>query len=236
MSTPHINARKNDVADIVIMSGDPVRAKYISDHYLKNVIEINNLRLMFGFTGYYKNRRISVMSHGMGIPSCAIYITELITEYNVKNIIRVGTCGAIRNDVNLRDIVIGMGASTDSKFNRLRFNDNDFSAIADFTLLYNIAESARKLDIKINIGNLFTTDCFYSQDKQILDVLDRYGFWGIEMETAGIYSIAAEYGIKAVSICTITDHLKKKIKIKSKDRESTLDEMIQIALESTLMI
>ena len=236
MSTPHINAKKNDIADIVIMSGDPIRAKYISNRYLKDIIEINSLRLMLGFTGNYKNRRISIMSHGMGIPSCAIYIKELITEYNVKTIIRVGTCGAIQNDIALRDIIVGMGASTDSNFNRLRFHGNDFSAIADFTLLWNIVKSAKKLNIKIAIGNLFTTDCFYLQNNIMLNTLEKYGFLGIEMETAGIYSLSAEYRVKAISLCTVTDHLKNMVNIKPKDRESTLDEMIQIALESTLLL
>jgi len=236
MSTPHINAKKNDIADIVIMSGDPIRAQYISTRYLKHSIEINKLRLMLGFTGNYKNRRISVMSHGMGIPSCAIYIKELITEYNVKSIIRVGTCGALRNDVQLRDIIVGMGASTDSKFNRSRFNDNDFAAIADFSLLSNVVESSKKLNVSIRIGHLFTTDFFYSQDKSMLNILEKYGFLGVEMETAGIYSLATEYGIKAISICTVTDHIKKNIKMNPKDRESTLDQMIQIALESTLTL
>ncbi|HMI76832.1 MAG TPA: purine-nucleoside phosphorylase [Buchnera sp. (in: enterobacteria)] len=236
MSTPHINAKKNDISDIVIMSGDPIRVKYISERYLKNIIKINSLRLMLGFTGNYKNRRISIMSHGMGIPSCAIYIKELITEYNVKNIIRVGTCGTIRNDVELRDIIVGMGASTDSNFNRLRFNGNDFSAIASFKLLLNIVKSAKKLNIKISVGNLFTTDCFYSQDKKMVNILEKYGFLGVEMETAGIYSLAAEHRIEAISICTVTDHLKHAMNVKPKDRESTLDEMIQIALESTLLL
>ncbi|WP_046025165.1 purine-nucleoside phosphorylase, partial [Morganella morganii] len=142
MATPHINAERGDFADVVLMPGDPLRAKYIAENFLEDIKQVNNVRGMLGFTGTYKGRRISVMGHGMGIPSCSIYAKELITEFDVKTIIRVGSCGAISRDVKLRDVVIGMGASTDSKVNRLRFKDNDFAAIADFGLVRNAVEAA----------------------------------------------------------------------------------------------
>ncbi|WP_343192122.1 purine-nucleoside phosphorylase [Buchnera aphidicola (Formosaphis micheliae)] len=235
MTTPHINAKYGDFSDIVIMSGDPMRAKYIADRYLTNIVEVNNVRAMFGFTGEYKQNRISVMGHGIGIPSCSIYIKELITEYHVKKIIRIGTCGAIRRDINVSDIVVGMGACTDSKTNRIRFRDNDFAAIADFNLLNNIVKVSKRLDIKISIGNFFTTDLFYSYNSELLDIIEKYGIIGIEMETAGLYALSAEYKVQSVSICTVTDHFKKEEKLTSEERQFTLDNMINIALESTLL-
>ncbi|MCW5196436.1 purine-nucleoside phosphorylase [Buchnera aphidicola (Pemphigus obesinymphae)] len=235
MVTPHIDAKVGDFSDVVIMSGDPIRAKYIADNYLKNVTKVNNVRSMFGYTGTYKNKKISIMSHGIGIPSCSIYVKELITEYLVKRIIRVGTCGAIIENMELHDIVVGMGACTDSKVNRLNFKDNDFAAICSFSMLFNIVKVAKKLNVKINIGNLFTTDLFYSDDQEILDVIEKYGILGIEMETAGLYALAAKYKIEAISICTVTDHIKKLTKISSEDRQSSLDSMIRLALESTLL-
>ena len=137
MATPHINAEMGDFADVVLMPGDPLRAKYIAETFLQDVRQVNNVRGMLGFTGTYKGRKISVMGHGMGIPSCSIYAKELITDFGVKVIIRVGSCGAVLPDVELRDVVIGMGACTDSKVNRLRFKDQDFAAIADFELVQN---------------------------------------------------------------------------------------------------
>ena len=136
MATPHLSAKPGDIADIVLLPGDPLRAKYIAETFLENVEQVCDVRNMFGFTGTYKGRRISVMGHGMGIPSCSIYAKELITDYGVKTLIRVGSCGAVREDVKLRDVVIGMGACTDSKVNRLRFKDHDFAAIADIHAIY----------------------------------------------------------------------------------------------------
>ena len=160
MATPHINAERGDFADVVLMPGDPLRAKYIAENFLEDIKQVNNVRGMLGFTGTYKGRRISVMGHGMGIPSCSIYAKELITEFDVKTIIRVGSCGAISRDVKLRDVVIGMGASTDSKVNRLRFEDNDFAAIADFGLVRNAVKAAETAGIPARVGNIFSTDLF----------------------------------------------------------------------------
>jgi purine-nucleoside phosphorylase len=235
MVTPHMNAKMGDFSDIVIMPGDPIRAQYIADNYLKNVIKVNDIRSMFGFTGIYKNRIISIMSHGIGIPSCSIYVKELITEYGVKKIIRVGTCGAVIEDIELRDIVVAMGACTDSKVNRLNFQGNDFSAIASFSMLMNTVRAAKRLDLKVNVGNLFTTDLFYSDNKSVLDIIEKYGILGIEMETAGLYALAARYNIQAISICTVTDHIKKLTRITAEERQSTLDNMINLALESIIL-
>ncbi|QCI20080.1 MAG: purine-nucleoside phosphorylase [Buchnera aphidicola (Brevicoryne brassicae)] len=234
MSTPHINSKKNDFSDIVLMPGDPLRAKYIAENYLNNYRQINNTRLMLAYTGLYKNKRVSVMSHGIGIPSASLYVRELIIEYNVKKIIRIGTCGAVREDVKLRDIVIGMGACTDSKINRIKFNDHDFSAIADFDMICKTVDIAKQLNIDVRVGNFFTTDSFYNNDEEMLKILKKYNILGVDMETAGIYGVASELKIKALSICTVSDHIIKKESIPSQDRESSFNDMINIALESIL--
>lgn len=235
MPTPHIDSKKDDFSDVVIMPGDPVRAKHIAENYLNNSIQINSTRLMLAYTGYYKNKKISVMSHGIGIPSASLYSRELIVEYNVKKIIRVGSCGAVRSDIKLRDIVIGMGASTDSKVNRIKFNNHDFAAIADFDMICNAIKVANKMNIKVYVGNFFTTDSFYNNDKNIIDILNKYNIIGIDMETSGIYSVASELKATALSICTVSDHITNEERISSKDRESSFNDMITIALESALL-
>ncbi|QCO71080.1 purine-nucleoside phosphorylase [Buchnera aphidicola] len=234
MSTPHINSKKNDFSDVVLMPGDPVRAKYIAEKYLNDYIQINNTRLMLAYTGFYKNRKISIMSHGIGIPSASLYTRELIVEFNVKKILRIGTCGAVRDDIKLRDIVISMGASTDSKVNRIGFNNHDFSAIADFDMIYNIVSVAKKMKTKISIGNFFTTDSFYNDDDKMLKILKKYNIIGVDMETAGIYGVASKLKAQALSICTVSDHIVKKEFLSSTERESSFNDMIELALESVL--
>lgn len=232
----HINSKKNNFSDIVLMPGDPLRAKYIAENYLDNFIEINNTRLMLGYTGYYKDKKISIMSHGIGIPSALIYTRELIKEYNVKKIIRIGTCGTVQKDIQLRDIVISMGASTDSKINRIRFNNHDFSAIADFKMIFHVFLTAKKMNLKVRIGNFFTTDTFYDNDPNMLKILEKYNIIGIDMETTAIYSIASEFKVQALSICTVSDHLITKEAISVKDRESSFNEMIKLSLETVLLV
>lgn len=235
MATPHINAEKGDFADVVLMPGDPLRAKYIAETFLENAREVNNVRGMLGYTGRYQGRAISVMGHGMGIPSCSIYTKELITEYDVKTLIRVGSCGAVREDVKLYDVVIGMGACTDSKVNRLRFKDHDFAAIADFSLVCNAVDAAQDKGITVRVGNLFSADLFYTPDPQMFDVMEKYGILGVEMEAAGIYGVAAEFGAKALAICTVSDHIRTGEQTTSHERQTAFNDMITIALESVLL-
>lgn len=233
--TPHINAPAGAFADVVLMPGDPLRAKYIAETFLGNAEQVTNVRNMLGYTGTYKGRRISVMGHGMGIPSCSIYAKELITEYGVKKIIRVGSCGAVRQDVHIRDVVIGLGACTDSKVNRIRFKDNDFAAIADFDMTQAAVQAAKNKGVTVRVGNLFSADLFYTPDVQMFDVMEKYGILGVEMEAAGIYGVAAEFGAKALSICTVSDHIRTGEKISAEERQTTFNEMIEIALESVLL-
>ena len=181
MTTPHINAAPGDFADTVLMPGDPLRARYIAETYLDDVREVNTVRNMLGYTGLYQGRKISVMGHGMGIPSVSIYAKELITDYGVNTIIRVGSCGAVRDDVKLRDVVIGMGACTDSKVNRMRFNDHDFAAIADFDLTRHAVAAAGEQNVPVKVGNLFSADLFYNPQTDMAERLKRYGILGVEM-------------------------------------------------------
>ncbi|MCO6536514.1 MAG: purine-nucleoside phosphorylase [Gilliamella sp.] len=235
MSTPHINAVDNAFAKTVLMPGDPLRAKFIAETFLENATEVTNVRSMLGFTGYYKDKKVSVMGHGMGIPSCSIYTTELIKFYGVENIIRIGSCGAISPNVNLGDVIVGLGACTDSKVNRLRFKDHDFAAIADFDLTCNAVNAAKKLGVNVKVGNLFSADLFYSVEPDMFDVMEKYNILGVEMEAAGIYGVAAEYGAKALAICTVSDHIRKGEAMSAEQRQLGFKEMITVALESVLL-
>ncbi|MBB1313990.1 MULTISPECIES: purine-nucleoside phosphorylase [Aliivibrio] len=235
MATPHINAEMGDFADVVLMPGDPIRAKYIAETFLDDVVQVCDVRNMFGYTGTYKGRKISVMGHGMGIPSCSIYMTELVKDFGVKKVIRVGSCGAVNEDIKVRDVVIGMGACTDSKVNRIRFKDHDFAAIADYEMVRNAELAAQARGIKVKVGNLFSAELFYTPDPSMFDLMDKYGIVGVEMEAAGMYGVAAEYGAKALAICTVSDHIKTGEQTTSDERATTFDEMMLIALDSVLL-
>ena len=230
--TPHINAKAGDFANTVIMPGDPLRAKYIAEKYLDDAVLVTDVRNILGYTGYYKGQRLSVMAHGMGIPSASIYTTELITEYGVENIIRVGSCGAISENVNLRDIIVAIGASTDSNVNRQRFAGFDLCVHADFSLLTNVVNASNELGTNIQVGNVFTSDFFYMPNKEVVETLKKYRILGVEMEIAGIYGVAAEYGANAVAICTVSDHIVKGTSLSAEQRQSSFDEMITLALTS----
>lgn len=234
MATPHINAAPGDFADTVLMPGDPLRAKYIADTYLEDVRQVNTVRNMYGYTGTYRGRALSVMGHGMGIPSVSIYAKELITDYGVKRLIRVGSCGAVRDDMAVRDLVIGLGACTDSGVNRARFAGMDFAAIADFDLSRALVEAAGELGVVTRVGNLFSADLFYDPRPDTAELLKRYGIVGVEMEAAGLYGVAAEFGARAATICTVSDHILKGDSLDSTARERTFDDMMRVALDAVL--
>jgi purine-nucleoside phosphorylase len=236
MATPHINAVPGAFAETMLFPGDPLRAKYIAETFLENVEQVTDVRNMLGFTGTYKGTRISVMGSGMGIPSCSIYAHELITEYGVKNLIRVGTCGAISADVKVRDVIIGMGACTDSKVNRLRFKDNDFAAIADYSLLSAVVDSAKTHGTKIRVGNVFSADLFYTPDPQMFDVMEKMGILGVEMEAAGLYGVAHELGAKALCVVTVSDHIRTGEKTTAEERQTTFNDMIIMTLDAALTL
>ena len=234
MATPHIEAGPNDFAKTVLLPGDPLRAKFIADNFLDNAKCVTSVRNMFGYTGTYKGQPISVMGSGMGIPSVSIYATELYKDYGVENIIRIGSCGAVRDDIKVRDIIVGMAASTDSNVNRMRMNQCDFAATANFGLLQKVANTADKLNQKIQVGNIFTADLFYTPQPEMFALMEKYGILAVEMEAAGLYGVAAEYGKKALCVLTVSDHIKTGESMPSDERETTFKEMMKLTLESVL--
>ncbi len=233
--TPHINAEAGAFAKTVLFPGDPLRAKFIAETFLEDVKQVTDVRNMFGFTGTYKGKKVSVMGSGMGIPSCSIYATELITEYGVENIIRVGTCGAVSPDVKVLDVIIGMGASTDSAVNRTRFKGYDFAAIADYGLLRKAVESAEAKEISVKVGNIYSADLFYTPEPDMFDLMEKYNILGVDMEAAGLYGVAAEFGPKALTILTVSDHIRTGEKTSAEERQTSFKEMILVALDSLLI-
>jgi len=234
MATKHMNAAPGDFADTVLMPGDPLRAKYIAETYLTNAEQVTNVRNVLGFTGEYKGRAVSVMAHGMGIPSASIYCTELIAEYGVKRVIRVGSCGTSHPDVKLRDIVIAMGASTDSNCNRMRFGGYDLAALASFDLVAKAVTAAKQQKVRYHVGNIFSADLFYTPDPDMFETMAKYNVYGLEMEAAGIFPIAAENGAEALAICTVSDDLRTGDHLTSDERATTFDEMIRVSLETVV--
>lgn len=235
MATKHINAEPGDFAETVLMPGDPLRAEYIAETFMQDVKRVTDVRNMWGFTGTYKGMPVSVMAHGMGIPSISIYATELITEYAVKQIIRVGSCGTVHPKVKLRDIIIAQGASTDSSVNRMRFRGYDYAAIADYGMLANAVKSAEKHSATYHVGNIFSADLFYTPDPEMFDVMEKYNMLGVEMEAAGLYAIAAETGTRALTICTVSDDIRSGEALSSDERQGSFGEMIQISLDTALL-
>ncbi|MET2951300.1 purine-nucleoside phosphorylase [Vibrio owensii] len=232
--TPYINANHGDFAETVLMPGDPQRAEWIAKNLLDKAEQVCNLRHMTGYTGYYKGKRISVMPHGIGIPCALLYCNELVEHFGVKKIIRVGTCGSVHPLIKMRDIIIGMSASTDSQVNRRSFEGFDLAATASYPLVRNLELAAQSLEIPVKIGSLFTTDTFFNPDPSIFCTLGRFGIVGIEMEAAGIYAMAMERGIEAVSICTVSDTIFASEDVPHEER-AQFEDMAKIALESALL-
>ena len=233
MST-HIEAKPGEIAETVLMPGDPLRAKWIAETFLENPVCYNRIRGMLGYTGTYKGKRVSVQGSGMGMPSAMIYFHELINDYGVKNIIRVGSAGSYQKDVKLNDVVLAMAASTTSGMNNSRFINSDYSPTADFDLFIKAVNYARESNIPIKAGNVLSSDEFYSDDPEEYKLWAQYGVLCVEMETAGLYTIAAKYNIKALTILTISDSLVTDEKLSAHDRETTFKDMVQIALAAAI--
>ena len=236
MATPHINANEGAFAETVLFPGDPLRAKYIAETFLENVEQVTDVRNMLGFTGTYQGKRISVMGSGMGIPSCSIYATELIKDYGVKNLIRIGTCGAISTDINVRDVIIAMGACTDSQVNRVRFQGHDFAATANYDLLATVVDTAKARGTKVRVGNVYTADLFYSPDASMFDTAEKMGILGVEMEAAGLYGVAHEYGARALCVVTVSDHIRTGEVTTSEERQTTFNDMIEMTLDAAIKL
>ncbi|MDZ7769201.1 MAG: purine-nucleoside phosphorylase [Woeseiaceae bacterium] len=232
MATKHMNAAPGDFAATVLMPGDPLRAQYIADNWLDQVRRVTDVRNMWGFTGRYKDMPVSVMAHGMGIPSASIYCTELVTEYGVKRLVRVGSCGTAHPKVKLRDVLIAMGASTDSGVNRMRFGGFDLAALATFSLVKHAEQAAEDLKVPHHVGNIFSADLFYTPQPEMFETMAKYDVLGVEMEAAGIYPIAAEHGVEALAICTVSDDIVSGEALSADERQTTFDDMITVALET----
>jgi purine-nucleoside phosphorylase len=231
MATPHISAAPGDFADVVLMPGDPLRARHISERFLEEARGVTSVRNMYGFTGTYRGRRVSVMGHGMGIPSLSIYATELVQTYGARVLIRVGSCGALHRDVKLRDVIVATGAGTDSKVNRLRMLDHDFPAVPDFTLARRAVEAAERRGRAVRAGPIFSSDLFYHPQAALNETLARMGILAVEMEVAGLYGIAAEKGVRALALLTVSDHIVTGEKLSPQERQTSFDEMIELALD-----
>lgn len=229
--TPHIEAGTGDIAKTVLMPGDPLRAQFIADNYLEDVVCFNKVRNMLGFTGTYKDKKVSVMGSGMGMPSIGIYSYELYNFYNVESIIKIGSAGGIADDVKLRDIVIAMGASTSSSFASQYKLPGTFAPIADFGLLRKAVETAERMGIKVLVGNVISTDIFYNDDMETNSLWKKMNIIAVEMEAAALYMNAARAGKKALSLLTISDHIFTGEELSAEDRQKTFREMIEIALE-----
>ncbi len=229
--TPHNGAKLGDIAKTVLMPGDPLRAKFIAETYLQDVVCFNTVRNMFGYTGTYQGKKISVMGGGMGMPSIGIYSYELYNFYEVDNIIRIGSAGGISDDIHVRDVVIGMGASTNSNFASQYQLPGTLAPIASYELLEKAVEAAKKLKVKTVVGNILSSDIFYDDNKTATDCWKKMGILCVEMEAAALYMNAARAGKKALCILTISDHLYTGESLSAEDRQVSFREMMEVALE-----
>jgi len=233
MST-HIEAKPGEIAETILLPGDPLRAKWIAENFLEDAKCYNEVRGMLGYTGTYKGHRISVQGTGMGIPSALIYCHELINDYGVKKLIRVGSAGSYQEDVKIRDVVIAMSASTTSAVNNLRFLNSDFSPTADFELFMKAAQYAKDKGIPIKAGNVLSSDQFYEDEFENYKKWAEFGVLCVEMEAAGLYTIAAQFKVQALAILTISDSLVTGEITSAEDRESTFSKMVDIALNTAI--
>lgn len=234
--TPHINAQLGDFADTVIMPGDPQRAEYIAHTYLSDAVQVCDKRNMYGFTGWYQNKQVSVMAHGMGMPSLSIYAHELINVFGVKHLIRVGTCGAVDESVNMNNVIVATGAGTSSSANRERFSGYDYAAVPDFELLRTCWLAAQEEGIETHFGNTFTNDLLYDKPEAMLPALKKMNVLAVEMETSALYAVAAQYRAKALSLLTAVVNSQTGETTQDRDYQITRDNMIKLALATATLI
>ncbi|OZV66605.1 purine-nucleoside phosphorylase [Winogradskyella aurantia] len=227
----HIGASKGDIAETILLPGDPLRAKWIAETFFENPICFNEIRGMLGYTGTYQGKKVSTMGTGMGIPSMSIYANELIKEFGVKNLIRVGSAGSYQKDIKIRDVVLAMAASSTSGVNELRFGGADYAPTADFGLFMKAVEAAKAMQIPIKAGNVLSSDEFYEDNIESYKKWSKFGVLCVEMEAAGLYTVAAKHNVNALAILTISDSLVTGERTTSKERETTFKNMIKIGLE-----
>ncbi len=228
----HIEAKPGDIAETVLLPGDPLRAKHVAENLLEDAVCYNQVRGMYGFTGTYKGKHISIQGTGMGAPSISIYLNELISEYGVKNLIRIGTCGALQSHLKLRDVILAMSASTDSQMNKLYFKGMDFAPTASFALLKRAYDVAQQQDIPVHVGSVFSSDTFYSDNPNSWKLWANFNVLAVEMEAAALYTLAAKFGVQALTILTVSDSLVTHQAESSEAREKAFGQMVNIALES----
>jgi purine-nucleoside phosphorylase len=234
MST-HIGAQPGEIAPIVLMPGDPLRAKWIAETYLDGATCYSTVRNMFGFTGTYHGVRVSVQGSGMGQPSASIYYHELMSEYGATTVIRVGSCGAITDDLALYDVIAASASCTDSAMNRVRFDNLvDFAPVADFGLLRNAVDAAAARGIDMRVGSVFAADAFYTDRPDVFDKLAAYGVLAVEMESAALYTIAARFRARALTLVTVSDHIKTGAHTTALEREQKFGQMVEVALDAAI--
>lgn len=231
----HINAKQGDIAESILLPGDPLRAKYIAETFLEDSTCYNQVRGMLGFTGTYKGKRVSVQGTGMGIPSISIYVNELIREYGVKNLVRVGSCGAIQKDIKVRDVILAMTSCTDSNINRLAFPGFDYAPCANFELLQKAYQVGTQKGMPVRVGNILSADIFYRDSLEMVEKLGNYGVLAVEMETTALYTLAAKYGVNALSILTVSDHIFTGEETTAEERQTTFNDMIVMALDALIV-
>ncbi|MDG4834034.1 purine-nucleoside phosphorylase [Solwaraspora sp. WMMD1047] len=236
MST-HIGAKPGEIAERVLMPGDPLRAKWIAETYLDDAKCYSTVRGMLGFTGRWSGVEVSVQGSGMGMPSASIYAHELINDYGVRTLIRVGSCGAITDDLNLRDVIAASGSSTDSNMNRVRFDGLiDYAPVADFGLLRTSVEVAQRRGVPVRVGSVLAADAFYTDRPDLYDRLADYGVLAVEMESAALYTIAARFKARALTLLTVSDHIKTGERTTAQEREQTFSQMVEIALDTATTV
>jgi purine-nucleoside phosphorylase len=233
----HIAAGQGDIAPYVLMPGDPLRARWIAEAFLQDAVCYSEVRGMLGFTGTYRGERVSVQGSGMGLPSLSIYVTELFVEYDVRSIVRVGSCGALTEDLRLRDLVIASGACTDSSMNRIRFEGLDYAPVADFQLLRAAYDAALARELRrTRVGLLMSSDSFYHPRPELTARMVEYGVLAVEMEASALYTLAAQHRRRALTVCTVSDHIVTGEATSAQERQETFGDMVEVALEAMLTV
>lgn len=234
MPTPHIRAEQGEIANAVLLPGDPLRAKAIAETFFTDAVQVNDIRGALAYTGTYEGVPVSVLGTGMGVPSASIYATELVTQYDVTQLIRVGSCGGIASDLALRDIVIALGAGTDSSVNRARYADMDFAAVASYRLVRAAVDAATRRELAVRVGSVHTADLFYDPRETRMATIAKMGVLAVEMETAGLYGIAAQYGVEALAVLTVSDHVMTGTETTADERETGFTDMMRVALDTVV--
>jgi purine-nucleoside phosphorylase len=232
----HIGAERGAVADTVLLPGDPLRAKYVAETFLEEPVCYNQVRGMLGYTGTYSGKRVSVQGTGMGMPSHSIYVHELINDFGVKHLMRIGSCGGMQPHVKIRDVILAQGACSDSGMNRIRFDGMDFAPIGSFRLLESASAVAKAYGVPVKVGNILSSDTFYGEDPESWKLWARYGVLAVEMEAAALYTLAARFGVEALAILTVSDDLVTGAATTSADRERTFTDMMRVALETAVRL